>query len=126
VGAQRVRAHGLLDADTGVVVAGDAEGNGAVAVRYEFGRLDAIYDRLLKLGLRPVVELSFMPSALARDPGQTVFNYRGVISPPTDWDQWRCLVTALATHLVTRYGIDEVAQWAFEVWNEPDLDVFWS
>jgi len=126
LGAQMVRAHGILDDDTGVVVAGDAEGNGAVAVRYEFGRLDAIYDRLLRLGLRPVVELSFMPSALARDPGQTVFSYRGVISPPTDWDQWRCLVTALATHLVSRYGIDEVAQWAFEVWNEPDLDVFWS
>ena len=77
------------------------------------------------MGLRPVVELSFMPAALARDPGQTVFTYRGIISPPRDWAQWRLLVGELAAHLVGRYGIDEVAQWPFEVWNEPNLAVFW-
>jgi xylan 1,4-beta-xylosidase len=121
LGARMVRAHGILHDDNGVVAAGP----GGV-VRYDFARVDAIYDRLLGLGLRPVVELSFMPAVLARDPQQTVFSYRGIISPPRDWDQWRCLVTELATHLVSRYGIDEVAQWAFEVWNEPNLEVFWS
>ncbi len=121
LGAQMVRAHGILHDDNGVVVVGPGG-----AISFDFARVDALYDRLLGLGLRPVVELSFMPAALARDSEQTVFAYRGIISPPRDWDEWRRLVSALASHLVGRYGIDEVAQWAFEVWNEPDLEVFWS
>ena len=67
-----------------------------------------------------------MPAALAADPEQTVFGYGGIISPPRDWTQWRDLVAALAEHLVDRYGIDEVSQWGFEVWNEPNLEVFWT
>jgi xylan 1,4-beta-xylosidase len=121
LGARMVRAHGILHDDNGVV--GLDPGG---AMRFDFARVDALYDQLLGLGLRPVVELSFMPAALARDPGQTVFTYHGIISPPRDWDEWRRLVTALAAHLIERYGIDEVAEWAFEVWNEPDLEVFWS
>ena len=107
LGARMVRAHGILHDDNGVVVL-DPGG----AMRFDFARVDALYDQMLDLGLRPVVELSFMPAALARDPGQTVFTYHGIISPPRDWDEWRRLVTALAAHLVERYGIDEVAQWA--------------
>jgi xylan 1,4-beta-xylosidase len=121
LGARMVRAHAILHDDNGVVAVGPAG-----VMRFDFARVDAIYDRLLGLGLRPVVELTFMPAALARDPQQTVFAYRGIISPPRDWNQWRRLVTELAAHLVARYGIDEVAHWAFEVWNEPNLEVFWS
>ena len=57
---------------------------------------------------------------------ETVFDYRGIISPPRDWTEWRDVIAALAAHLVDRYGIDEVAQWSFEVWNEPNLEVFWT
>ena len=118
LGVRAVRAHGILGDDLGVC----REGRG-----YDFGGIDRIYDELMDIGLRPVVELSFMPRALARDPGQTVFSYGAIISPPRDWDRWGDLVGALAAHLVQRYGADEVAgHWAFEVWNEPNLDVFWS
>ena len=120
LGAQVVRAHAILHDDNGVVEAGP----GGV-LTFDFARVDAIYDQLLEMGLRPVVELSFMPAALAREPGLTVFTYGGIISPPRDWSQWRLLVGELAAHLVGRYGIDEVAQWPFEVWNEPNLEVFW-
>jgi xylan 1,4-beta-xylosidase len=120
LGATLVRAHAILH-DDNAVVRRDAEGT----LRFDFSRVDAIYDQLLELGLRPVVELSFMPAALARDPELTVFTYRGIISPPADWGEWRRLVTELTAHLVERYGADEVAQWAFEVWNEPNLTVFW-
>jgi len=86
-----------------------------------------VYDELMELGLRPVVELSFMPAALARDPAQTVFTYGAIISPPKDWARWAALTGDLAAHLVQRYGRDEVvSRWAFEVWNEPNLEVFWS
>ena len=120
LGARLVRAHAILH-DDNAVVRRDAAGR----LHFDFSRVDAIYDQLLGLGLRPVVELSFMPAALAWDPEQTVFTYRGIISPPADWAEWRTLVTELTAHLVDRYGLHEVAQWAFEVWNEPNLAVFW-
>lgn len=121
LGVTLVRAHAILHDDNSVV-----HRDKAGRLQYNFDRIDSIYDQLLDIGLRPVVELSFMPAALARDPEQTVFTYRGIISPPAEWGEWRELVAALATHLVQRYGIDEVAKWAFEVWNEPNLVVFWS
>ncbi|MGH2820354.1 MAG: GH39 family glycosyl hydrolase, partial [Actinomycetota bacterium] len=93
---------------------------------YDFAGIDRVYDRILGLGLRPIVEISFMPRALARDPEATVFTYGGIISPPRDWDRWADLIRALASHLVERYGLEEVARWAFEVWNEPNLEVFWT
>ena len=53
------------------------------------------------------------------------FWYQPIVSPPKDWDKWADLITQFAQHLVDRYGIDEVSQWYFEVWNEPNLD-FWA
>jgi xylan 1,4-beta-xylosidase len=83
-------------------------------------------DRLLATGLRPVVELSFMPNALAADTDPSVFDYVGLISPPRDLDRWSDLVEALVRHLVERHGLDEVATWGFEVWNEANIKVFWA
>lgn len=121
LGVTHVRAHAVLSDDNQVV---SRDGSGRLV--FDFAGIGALYDQLLGLGLRPVVELSFMPAALARDPRQTVFTYRGIISPPRDWSEWHRLVRELAAHLVTRYGVEEVATWGFEVWNEPNLEVFWS
>jgi xylan 1,4-beta-xylosidase len=121
LGVTYVRAHAILHDDNHVVTRTD-DG----ALRYDFSVVDALYDQILEIGLRPVVELGFMPAALALDPEQTVFTYRGIISPPKDWGEWCDLVAALAHHLVDRYGLDEVASWGFEVWNEPNLEVFWT
>ncbi len=124
LGVQAVRAHAILGDDLGVYT--EAGGSGARAV-HDLSGIDRVYDQLMEIGLRPVVELSFMPRDLARDPGQTVFSYGAIISPPRDWDRWADLVRDLAAHLVQRYGRDEVvSRWSFEVWNEPNLDVFWS
>jgi xylan 1,4-beta-xylosidase len=121
LGVQSVRAHAILGDDLGVYTEVDSR-----AV-HDFSGIDRVYDQLMEIGLRPVVELSFMPRDLARDPGQTVFSYGAIISPPKDWDRWADLVRDLAAHLVQRYGRDEVtSRWSFEVWNEPNLDVFWS
>jgi xylan 1,4-beta-xylosidase len=121
LGVRYVRAHSILD-DANAVVTQDEDGSFV----YDFTLVDRLYDAILQLGVRPIVELSFMPAALAADPTQTVFTYRGIVSPPKDWAQWRALVGVFAGHLVERYGIDEVAQWGFEVWNEPNLGVFWT
>lgn len=120
LGAERVRAHGILLDELGVYREVDGQ------ARHDFTGVNRVYDRVLEAGLRPVVELGFMPRDLASDPSFTVFEYRAIASPPKDWDRWRELVAALAANLVERYGIDEVAEWGFEVWNEPNLHSFWS
>ena len=120
LGVRTVRAHAILHDDVGVYreVGGEPV--------HDFTTVDRIYDRVLALGLRPIVEVSFMPRDLARDPDQTVFHYGAIVSPPKDWDRWAALVGDLTAHLVERYGLDEVRTWAFEVWNEANLDVFWG
>ena len=121
LGVQTVRAHGILDDDLGTYRLVDGK------PVHDFTGIDRVYDTVLALGLHPVVELGFMPRDLARDPDRTVFTYRGIISPPRDWNAWADLIRALVTHLSDRYGPDELAEnWSFEVWNEPNLSVFWS
>jgi len=117
LGVELVRAHAILHDELGVV-----RDDGT----FDFAGIFRVYDRVLELGVRPVVELSFMPKALAEDPEASVFQYRGLISPPDDWDRWAALNRELAQGLVARYGLDEVARWGFEVWNEPNLEVFWA
>lgn len=121
LGVSSVRAHGVFHDDLGIARRTDSGG-----LEFNFASVDAIYDGLLELGIRPIVELSFMPAALAQDCEKTVFTYRAIVSPPCDWGEWHDLVYAFVSHLVERYGLEEVAQWAFEVWNEPNLGVFWS
>jgi xylan 1,4-beta-xylosidase len=121
LGVAAVRAHGILGDDLGAY----RELDGRPV--HDFAGIDRVYDLLLGLGLRPVVELAYMPRDLARDPDHTAFFYKGVSSPPKDWDRWADLVRALVQHLVDRYGLQEVRDhWAFEVWNEPNLEYFWS
>ncbi len=116
-----VRFHGILDDDVGVFTR-DAQGR----PRYNFTYVDQIYDGLLARGVKPFVELGFMPEALSSDPSKHhSFWYHPNVMPPRDYAEWDALIRAFAEHLVARYGIDEVATWYFEVWNEPNLD-FWG
>ncbi|MEU8298678.1 xylan 1,4-beta-xylosidase [Micromonospora sp. NPDC048909] len=119
LGVRRVRAHGILGDDLGVY----REVDGRPV--HDFSGIDAVLDALAPTGLRPLLELSFMPRALARDPSREV-TAAGVSSPPRDWDRWAALVGDLVRHLRARVGDDELRRWAVEVWNEPDLDCFWS
>jgi len=92
---------------------------------YNFSYIDQIYDGLLDQGIRPFVELSFMPLKLASDPASLhPFWYKPNVTPPRDYAQWDAMITAFAQHLVDRYGLEEVSHWDFEVWNEPNID-FW-
>ena len=115
-----VRFHAILDDENGVYSL-DANGNPV----YNWSYVDQIYDGLLDNGIRPFVEISFMPKALAAHLDYQAFWYRPIVSPPADYMKWDALIAAFARHLIDRYGIDEVAQWYFEVWNEPNID-FWA
>jgi xylan 1,4-beta-xylosidase len=92
---------------------------------YNFSYVDQIYDGLLQGGVRPFVELSFMPRKLAARQAAHPFWYQPIVAPPKDWMKWQDLISHFAQHLIDRYGIAEVSQWYFEVWNEPNLD-FWA
>jgi xylan 1,4-beta-xylosidase len=120
LGFQYVRFHGLLNDDISVYAA-----SFLTDTQYSFFNVDSIFDFLLEIGMKPFVELSFMPSALASGP-QTVFHYRGNITPPRDYAAWAELIHTLTAHLVARYGVAEVRSWFLEVWNEPNLPFFWS
>jgi len=115
-----VRFHAILHDEVGVYDE-DKHGNPV----YNFSYVDQIYDGLLENGVRPFVELGFMPRKLAARPSYHVFWYHPLVAPPKSWTAWDKLIRALAEHLVARYGIDEVSRWYFEVWNEPNID-FWT
>lgn len=116
LGFTGIRGHGLLDDDMSVM---PRRGE------YEFFNVDTVFDFLVSAKIKPVVELSFMPLALARcAPANCsyAFNnhgaYKGLTMPPKDFLEWGELIRVLAQHLVDRYGLEEVATWRFEVWNE--------
>lgn len=91
---------------------------------YDWTKVDHLYDQLLAMGMRPFIELSFTPDAM-KTSEQTIFYWKGNISHPVP-EKWTRLVDAFARHLIERYGAAEVRGWFFEVWNEPNLDIFWE
>jgi xylan 1,4-beta-xylosidase len=120
VGFRSSRFHAILHDDVGVVKK-TQDGR----LYYCWNQLDKIYDALLARGLRPFVELNPMPAALASG-NQKITYYQMNVTPPAQWKAWGNLVEVFTRHLVERYGLDEVRQWNFEVWNEPNLSCFWS
>ena len=102
---------------------------------YDWTILDRIFDTYLKHGVRPYVEIGFMPKALSTKPEPYQFTWTptakyneiflGWTQPPTDYRKWGDLVHAWAAHAVARYGVTEVNRWYWETWNEPNIG-YWS
>jgi xylan 1,4-beta-xylosidase len=115
-----VRFHAIFLDDMGVY-SEDDQGRPV----YNFSYVDQAYDGLLQNGVRPFVELSFMPYKLASKNAIHAFWYKQNVSPPKDWNKWDELIFQFTQHLVDRYGLEEVQNWYFEVWNEPNID-FWA
>lgn len=118
LGFKYVRFHGIL---THTRVYRESQGSPV----YDFAEIDAIYAAVLRSGMKPFVEISFMPEALASG-RKTIFYWKANGSPPTDYGKWAALITAFARNLESRFGRTEVESWRFEVWNEPNLDGFWT
>ena len=130
-----IRAHHLFTSGDGVpslkwsssnVFTLDANGMPV----YDFTILDKIFDAYHEAGVRPFVELGFMPKDLASGDGPYMLPYPKTVtgsvqSPPKDYAMWGELVRRFTEHLVQRYGKAEVATWYFEVWNEPDIG-YWK
>lgn len=119
-GFKYIRMHGLLTDDMAVYKE-DEKGN----PEYNYMYIDVLFDYLHSIGMKPFVELGFMPAGLASG-HKTIFWWRGNVTPPKDYDKWAALVKNLTQHFTERYGEEEVKTWYFEVWNEPNLDGFWT
>ena len=119
LGFKHVRFHGILSDDVGTLMCEMEK------LVYSFFNADQICDFLLSIGMKPFMELSFMPTTLSSGP-QIVFHYKGNITPPKDYNAWGTLIKTFVQHLADRYGLDCIRKWFFEIWNEPNLAAFWT
>lgn len=117
-GFEYVRGHGILihlnNEDNIKVLSWDGAGS---TPSYNWSKIDEIYDTVLSCGLKPIVELSFMPPDLQTNTPA---------SKPKDGTVWENFIAALVTHLEEHFGVEEVRSWYFEVWNEYDYNGFWK
>lgn len=128
LGIRYIRFHGILDDDmlTVQMLSDFIPLPNADKVReYSFRQVGKVYDNVLSTGMKPFVELSFMPSALASG-RKTGLHYKNNITPPRDYEEWSRYIKSFIRFLLNRYGKAEVESWYFEVWNEPDLKVFYT
>lgn len=118
-----IRGHGLFTDDMAIYQTYVEAG--VEKVEYNYTYVDMVFDDYLSMGIKPFVELGFMPEKLASGT-QTVFYWKGNATPPADYKKWEELVRNTIEHWINRYGREEVITWPFEVWNEPNLAGFWK
>jgi xylan 1,4-beta-xylosidase len=99
---------------------------------YNWTIVDSIIDVYISKGIKPLMEIGFMPKDLSVKPDPYQHNwskggkiYTGWTYPPKDYNKWRELVYQWVKHSIERYGKEEVKSWLWEVWNEPDIE-YWS
>ncbi|MBO4367640.1 MAG: xylan 1,4-beta-xylosidase [Clostridia bacterium] len=119
-----IRGHGIFSDQMGICQV-QMDGEGRRHTEYCFTYLDRVMDAYLGCGLRPFLELGFMPAALT-DSQNTLFYWKAHTAPPREMDEWTALVRATLSHLARRYGEKEVSGWPCEIWNEPNLPGFWE
>ena len=118
LGFRYVRFHDIFHDQLGTVRSVDGR------LTFDFSGIDKLYDALLSRGIKPFVELGFTPGVMTTSK-QTIFYWKGNTSHPQP-GPWAELIDAFVRHLIQRYGAEQVRQWPFEVWNEPNLEGFWE
>ncbi|WP_026485674.1 GH39 family glycosyl hydrolase [Caldanaerobius polysaccharolyticus] len=117
-----IRCHGLFCDDVGIYR--EYSNDNQTIPFYNFTYLDRIIDGFLESGIRPFLELGFMPEKL-KSGDRTVFYWKANVTPPSSYEKWAKLISVTLNHLIERYGREEVITWPIEVWNEPNIG-FWA
>lgn len=117
IGFEYLGFHGILDDDM-MLYSEDINGNPELS----FSLIDATFDFLESIHLKPILELSFMPKALASNQQRPAYYTGSIISLPYDMEKWNYMIRGLMNHLMDRYGDEEVITWPIYLWNTPDLD----
>ena len=121
IGFEYIRFHGIF-MDEMMIYNKSEDGE----VQYNWSYVDELFDFFKEINIKPFIELSFMPSEL-KSSDDTVFWWKGNISPPRHINLWTDLVKEFIKHCINRYGLKEVETWYFEVWNEPEYEYyFWA
>ena len=115
-----IRFHGIFHEEMNVV-----KRNADGTLQFNFQYVDLLFDELLKIGLRPIVELGLTPDVMASEK-KYVFWWNMNISMPKALEEWSLLVENTVRHFTIRYGAEEVKKWYFEVWNEPNYPAFFT
>ena len=118
VGFRYLRFHGIFSDDM-LVCRMSKDGT----LQYSFTLIDKVLDFILSIGLKPLIQFSFMPAAIAAKPDRTIFASPFTISPPRKMNDWNTLLYAFLTHIRNRYGASEIRTWLYSVWNEPDTSI---
>ena len=118
-GFEYVRCHGIFHDDMFVF----KSNNGATVYNWQY--VDELYDKMLKSGVKPFVELNVFPKEIAGSQSTQLW-WKAHVAPPAEMVKWGDMMTGFAKHLIERFGIDEVSTWYFEVWNEPDQQNWWQ
>lgn len=125
IGFKHIRGHGLFCDDMAIYQKRHDPATGEETVEYNYTYIDMVMDSYVERGLEPFLELGFMPYKMASGE-QTVFYWKGNVTPPSNYEEWKAMVQSLLEHLMSRYGADRVVTWPVEVWNEPNLKGFWK
>ena len=120
IGFQYVRFHDLFHEEMGVYA---EDWRGRPHINWQF--VDLLLDYLMTVGVKPIINISPMPRALASGE-KYVFWWHANITPPKSYKRWADLITSLMEHLLERYGAHEINRWYFEVWNKPNLEGYWA
>ena len=129
LGIERVRFHGIFD-DSMQTYMGLNDfmplPGSKKFKNYNFHNIAIAYDNVIAAGMKPWVELSFMPSRLAKGQKKVTVNAEGRCTMPKDDREWKKFIQAFVQFLLHRYGKEEVESWNFEVWNEPNMSTFFN
>ncbi len=113
-----IRFHGIFSDDM-LVCRAAKDGT----LQFSFTLIDKVLDFLLSIGLKPLIQFSFMPAAMASEPNKTIFASPFTVSPPRRMEDWNLLVGLFLSHVRSRYGSAEIRSWLYSVWNEPDTSI---
>jgi xylan 1,4-beta-xylosidase len=117
---QYLRCHGIFNEEMHIVTR-----HADNSLTFDWTHVDRFIDQLAAVKLRPFVECGFIPDALASGT-KTIFYWKGNVTPPKHPEEWAQLIHTFAQHEISKRGLEEVRQWYFEVWNEPNLQGFWT
>ncbi len=105
--------NGILSDDLHVCFTNNEGG-----VVYNFSYIDKILDFLMEIGLKPFLQFTYMPEALAKNPDHVLLGH--LVSEPDDLHSWCNLIRAFMEHILSRYHLAEILQWKFSVWYQPN------
>lgn len=89
---------------------------------YNFRKLDLVLDFMVENHMKPYLELGHKPTLFMYTPERSVKGQEEE-RKIYQYSVFEEIMKQLCTHLVNRYGIEELESWYFAYWNDPQLNM---